>query len=416
MSDGAPTEDSLRDRIEELADRLEDAETEADLDEIEADADELETDIEEASLPEPEPEEDEDEDDVTPPEEELLDELDELRDEIEEQRGPYAEDVVDVIQDAIGTVENEEWLEETRVEVAEATVDVAEDAGDELGTTIETRTGDSPDEHGDAAVETLEATIDAVEAAGLDPDDDAATIAALLELFDEFDDELGGIRTWDDLTVRQKLDRQGFYDVLDHRKDFPPEWDAIKAYEERGEPEPILLAFDLLDSEYMEEHCLEAIERMGPEEAIDEMEALAQRRNEQAISVLGTIASEEPVETLLDHVDSGTLSLRTTAIRALGEIGSGDAVQPIANQLVDDEPEIRSVAARALGLIGDTRAIEPLADALETDGENRVRASAAWALNQIQTEQALEIVAEYEDDRSYLVQTEAEKASGNLAA
>jgi HEAT repeat protein len=414
MSDEEPTEESLRERIDTLADRLEEAETEDDLDEIEADIDELEADIEAADLPMPEPEEDEEEDDVTPPEEELTDDLDDLRDDVDDQRGPYAEDVVDAIEDAISTVESEEWLEETRSEVTETTADAVEQAADELDTDIDVVTIEkTPDgEYVSAAVDMLGSVVDAVEAADLDPDDDAEVIAAMLDWADELEDDLGDIRTWDDLTVREKLDRHGFYDVLDHRKDFPPEWNAIKVYEDRGEPEPILLALDLLGSEFMEEHCLESLDRMGPEEALDDMEPLAQRRNEQAISVLGSIGSEEAVDTVLDHVDSGTLSLRTTAMDALGDIGSEEATQTIANQLVDDDPTIRSTAARALGRIGDTRAIEPLADILEdSEEEARVRASAAWALNQIQTEDALEIVADYEDDESYLVQSEAEKAA-----
>jgi HEAT repeat protein len=63
-------------------------------------------------------------------------------------------------------------------------------------------------------------------------------------------------------------------------------------------------------------------------------------------------------------------------------------------------------------MIGDTRAIEPLGDVLAEDEDDTVRASAAWALNQIGTGRALEAAAAYADDRSYIVQVEAEKAAG----
>jgi len=46
---------------------------------------------------------------------------------------------------------------------------------------------------------------------------------------------------------------------------------------------------------------------------------------------------------------------------------------------------------------------------LADDDSDRVRASAAWALNRIGTQDALEIVADYDDDRAYLVQAEAER-------
>jgi HEAT repeat protein len=77
---------------------------------------------------------------------------------------------------------------------------------------------------------------------------------------------------------------------------------------------------------------------------------------------------------------------------------------------------VRPFAARALGLIGDTRAIDPLADALETDGSDRVRSAAAWALRQIGTRDALEIAAEYTEDRSYMVSREADRAQSTLGA
>jgi len=48
---------------------------------------------------------------------------------------------------------------------------------------------------------------------------------------------------------------------------------------------------------------------------------------------------------------------------------------------------------------------------LENDDE-RVRASAARALNQVGTERALDPLVAYTDDRSYLVQVAAERAPG----
>jgi len=58
----------------------------------------------------------------------------------------------------------------------------------------------------------------------------------------------------------------------------------------------------------------------------------------------------------------------------------------------------------------------PLADVLADDDSDRVRASAAWALNRIGTQDALEIVADYDDDRAYLVQAEAESVDLEPAA
>jgi HEAT repeat protein len=162
----------------------------------------------------------------------------------------------------------------------------------------------------------------------------------------------------------------------------------------------------------MERHCLDVLEKLGPEEALGEMSQRAQRRDKPAIRVLGKIGSDEPVDTLVEYVDADSdPELQKATFRALGEIGSEDATQPIANKLVADNEDTRSRAARALGLVGDTRAISPLADVLGDDDEaDRVRASAAWALNQIGTEGALAELEAYVDDRAFIVQAEAEKA------
>ncbi|AGN02662.1 PBS lyase HEAT domain-containing protein repeat-containing protein [Salinarchaeum sp. Harcht-Bsk1] len=404
MSDEEPTVESLRERLEAIEAELEAAETEDDLDEVESQIESLEADVEEADLPEPEDE------DETPPEEELTDDIESVAGDLEDARGPYAADVVADLEAAVETVESGEWTETGEQQVADAVGSYLDAVSEYVDTP--TLHGDDPE----AAVEALQSVATDVEEADLDPDDDAETIAGLVEATDALAEDLDDAEEWDDLTVRQQLDAQGYYDVLDHRKDFPPEWGALKVYEKRGEAEPILLALDTFDSDFMEEHCMEALERMGPEEALDEMLARAGKRDKQAIRVLGTIGSEEPVETLLDYVDAD-VGLQKVTFQALGKIGSEDAVQPLADQLVSDDAEVRSAAARALGLIGDTRAIDPLGDVLADEEESgSVRASAAWALVQIGTEDALDTASEYVDDREYLVQAEAEKAQDATAA
>jgi hypothetical protein len=402
-SDAETTElstDTLQSRIEALDDDLEAAETESDLDDVEATIEDIAADLEAANLPEPE---DDDEDD---PREELESALDEKRDALEEQRGPYAEDVVEKIEDAKATITDTRWTE---------------DGWDDVVAAVETFTDEAVVKDFDVAgdeeddlVEALDEVIAATETADLDADEDASTIDALLTAAEDLNAALEDAEEWEDLSVREMLDYHGFYDVLDHRKDYPPEWHALKVFEKEGQTDKILVAYDLLDSDFMERHCLEALERMGPEaeEAVDEMLNLANRRDKQAISILGKIGSEEPVETLLEYVDADSdPQLQKVTFRALGEIGSEEATQPLANQLVAENPDTRSRAARALGLVGDTRAIDPLADVLADDEDDTVRASAAWALRQIGTEAALDEVGAYADDRAYLVQAEAEKVA-----
>jgi hypothetical protein len=413
-------------RLDDAADAVDRAETEDDLDRVEATLDEIEADLEDAVFAveiEDEPEEaeedepdeaEEDEDEAEESEEanprdEFEDRLDDLRADVEDQRGPYRQDVTDALDDAVSTIEDSEWTKEGADSVVDAVGKYVERAGDTLEETF-AYDAETP---ADAAM-ALASVKDAVNETPLDPDDDAGTIDALLVAAENLSSDLDDAQVWSDLEVREQLRREGFYDVLDPetRKDFPPEWSAIKLYEKAGEFEPILSAMEKLDSDFMEDNILDSIEHEAPTAAYEPVHALAQRRNKQPVRILGRIADERACDTLADFLGGGDVALEQVSLRALGAIGSEESTEPVAQRLAADDPSIRSAAARALGMIGDTRAIEPLGDVLDEDEDDSVRASAAWALTQIGTQKALETAAKHADDRSYIVQVEAEKAAG----
>ena len=396
--------EDLADRLDEAEQELDAAETEAALDGVEERLDAIESDLEEL----PEPDEDDDADD---PAEELESRLSDLRDDLDSQRGPYAEDIVELLGDAQSTLTDSEWTEdgepdahaavETFLGEIDEYLDRDVDAGDDL----------------DSAADAVGQVADAVGDADLDADADAATIAELLAAAETLEEALEAAEVWDDLTVREQLDAKGFYDILtnENRKDFPAEWNAAKLHAKAGNLELVLYAFDKLGSEFMEEYFLDIFYHLGSdaEPAFEKMHELAQKRNKGPIEVLGKIGDDRACETLHEFIEGdGDPALQKVTLRSLGAIGSAESVQPVANRLATENDEVRSVAARALGLLGDTRAIEPLADTLETDDSDEVRASAAWALRQIGTEDALDEAARYTDDRAYLVQSEAEKAAG----
>ena len=409
----------LRERLDAVEAALEAAETEADLDDVEAD-------LEGVELPEEDDEEEEgdedDEDDGPSPVEELEDRIGDLRDGIEDARGPYGEDVVDAISGARSTLTGTRWTEDGIPEVEAAVSAFLETVGGTLDASFEID-GDAESDASEGSDGVLAAALrsveEAVEDAELDADDDAETIASLLEAVEELEAGLEDAEEWSDLETRDQLSAEGYYNVLGHYKDYPVEWSALKEHEQRGNVDMVLLALNSLQSDFMEEHCLEALERMGriaaTDEAIEEMLGLANRRNHDAIRILGKMRAEGAVDTLVEYVDpDNDAKLQKVTLQALGEIGSQEAVQPIANHLAAGEADVRPVAARALGLIGDTRAIEPLSETLETDDDDTTRAAAAWALRQIATREALEVAAEYDDERSFLLQTEAEKAQATL--
>jgi len=393
-------EDELAEALDALAAALDAAETEADLDEVEAAIDDVADAVESADLPEPE------EEDEEGPRDELEARVDDLRGRLEDERGPYAEDVVEAVEASKTTLTEADWTETGEGEAAEAVETYVAAVDDVLDADL---SGDDADALDDVAA--------AVEAADLDADDDAETIASLLEATDGLESGLDAAEEWSDLTTREQLDAHGFYDVLGHRKDFPPEWSALKEHEKRGDADMVLLALEKLGSDFMEEHCLDALRRMAPEEAVEPMLERADRRDQDAIEILGKIATPEAIDTISEYVETESdPQLQKTTLKALGEIGSDEATQAVADALVMENDGVRSHAARALGMIGDARAISPLSDVLADDDADTVRASAAWALVQIGTEDALEAAAEHADDSSYLVSVEAERAAEALGA
>ncbi len=408
--------EAFESRLEALEEALEAAETEADLDAVEADADGIESDLEAAEFRVPEPEDEEDPED---PAAELGDRLGDARESIEDKRGPYGEDVKSEVDDAAGTIRDTRWTRDGTPAVAEAVASFLETAGEALGeafTAEDAKSGGETDT--DALAEAVESVGTTAADGRLDADEDAETIAALLDAVGDLESGLADAEEWSDLEISEQLTREGFYDRLtsENRKDFPPELGVVRIAEAENDPDRILMAMDALDSDFMEENCLDALRRLGSEEAYEPVSALAKRRDVPAIEVLGKIGDERAVDMLVDFVDSGNPPLQKATLRALGEIGSEEASQPIANVLVDPDPAVRSAAARALGLVGDTRAIEPLSDRLaDAEEADRVRASAAWALVRIGTERALEAVAAHDDDRVYAVQREAKKAANATA-
>jgi len=403
--EGVVSPAALKQRLDGAAETIEAAETEADLDDAEALLEGIEADLADVTAPAGGDETDEEDG----PEAPLRNRLDELRDSIETQRGPYAEEVAEELDSLVQTIQTTEWTEEGLLDVGSAVERYVETVEETLGRSFTVDTGNS-----ETIVTGLSDVSAAIEATELHPDEDEDAIATLLAGAADLDDALEDAQVFGDLEIREQLRRMGFYDVLTprNRVDFPPEWNAVKIYASRGEAEPILTALDKLDSDFMQDNILDALEQFAPPEAVEEIQALAKRRNKQPVRILGRIGDDRACEMLEGFLGGRDIELEKTTLWALGCIGSPESTEPVAQRLAADNPEVRSAAARALGLLGDSRAIDPLVDRLAGDDDNRVRASAAWALNQIGTERALAAVADYADDRSYLVQAEAQKAAG----
>lgn len=415
--DAEPPAVTVESRLDDAEADLAEADAETALDDVESTLADIETALEDAEFPEP------DDEDEADPAAALEDRLESLRTELADKRGPYVEDVAAVVTDAAETLGEPPWTKDGAEAARDAVAAFLEAAGEHVTVgflpdePIEADDGEEPTHSLPGAVETLEEAAGTIADAGLDPDEDEAAIAALLAAAETLGDALEDAEVWSDLSMRDQLEALGFYEVLapENRIDFPPEWSAMKSYGDAGNVGMLLAALEKMgDADFMVEYVFEQLRYLGRDAApaYEELHRRAEKRNTVPIELLGKIADERACETLHEFVDpDAATGLQKTTLRALGEIGSRESTQPVANRLDAEEPDVRSAAARALGLIGDTRAIEPLADALDEDEADEVRASAAWALCQIGTERALDAVAPYADDRSYIVQAEAEKAA-----
>ena len=419
------TIDELAERLDAAADDLDAAEDRGAFEAVAAALDEIEAAAEAAELVD-EPldstdqersdgDEDEDEDkdedgsgDAVPT---VRGRIDELRSELDAARGPDPAAVAETVRASAGRVGDTRWTEsDSGAPAVSAAVErFAGTVGERLDLPGTAPPNLDPD---DGAPDLLRAVADATET--LERVVDADTLTTLDDAVDKLDSALDDAEEWADLTTREQLDANGFYDVLGHYKDFPPEWAALKEHERRGNAEAVVGALDAVGSPFMEEHCLEALGRLKSETAFEPMHERAERRDRAAIRVLGKIGSERAVDTLVEYVDgeSDPQLLRVT-YTALGEIGSPEATPALVSGLGLDEAA-RPQAARALGLVGDTRAVDPLDETVDSHQRDEVRAAAAWALRQIGTRHALERAANHADDRSVLVAHEAERAAAAL--
>jgi FOG: HEAT repeat len=417
----AVTPESVISRLDDVESALDAAETESALDEVETTLATITDDLEASTLPEP----DDDEEDPT---DELETRIDDLESELDIQRGPYASDVIESLEEATTTIEETRWTATGLSTITDAVDETYTNTAETVSSSITVDTspeeidvpaddnGSNSDEEAQLIAQ-LNGCMSTIADEGLDADDDAATIETLIKTAETLTEDLESAEEWDDLEVNEQLMAEGYYDVLGHYKDFPPEWSALKEWEKRGRVDMVLLAKDSLQSEFMQDHCMNALVRMADPAAFDEMHELAQRRDKTAIKALGRMGSgaTDAVETLSEYIDEDSdPGLQKVTFRALGEIGSSNVTQPLANKLIMENDNVRPYAARALGLIGDTRAIQPLGETLRTDESDDVRAAAAWALRQIGTRDALQTAAEHVDERSYLIQHEAKRAADAL--
>jgi hypothetical protein len=401
MTDEAEEETAIAgvEDLTELAATVAAAETEADLDAIAERVAAHRKVLEET-----------DEDDETAPQLETLEEIEEA---IADARGPSPAELADAMTAAAATIEGTRWTDRGEpaviAAVTEAAVAVREVVPDVPVDAPESLTG---------ATEVLSQSATALAAAGFDVDADRETLASIAEAVTMLEEGLEAAEEWDDLQKHEQLMAEGFYDALGHYKDFPPELSAVRVWEQRGRVDMILLAKETLQSEFMQDHCMAALTRLGDPAALEALEPQLQRRDKAAIAAIGHMGPEGAavLETLLEYADTDSDPLlQKVTFEALGMIGDEGATQMLADKLVHGPEAVRPAAARALGLIGDPRAVGPLGTILTDAAAPALRGAAAAALRDIATEGALQTLAEHTEDPAPVVAQHAAAAAAAIA-
>lgn len=109
----------------------------------------------------------------------------------------------------------------------------------------------------------------------------------------------------------------------------------------------------------------------------------ASTREMGALALGFTDDDPRPIAPLIARLRDDAPRVRATAAWALGEIESRDAVRPLIAALADADALVRESAARALGEIEDSAAVPALTDLLKSDRDATVRRAVAWALGEI---------------------------------
>ncbi|MFN7714967.1 MAG: HEAT repeat domain-containing protein, partial [Pseudanabaenaceae cyanobacterium] len=129
----------------------------------------------------------------------------------------------------------------------------------------------------------------------------------------------------------------------------------------------------------------------------------------------GEISEQELFDHLKRDFNACNYWLRLMIIKNLNQIVSEEAIDILIHTLNDPYVDLRFEAAKALGKIGSEKAIDPLICALK-DSHYDVRINAAWALGKIGSEKAVDPLICALKDLDYDVRRNAAEALGKIGS
>lgn len=133
-----------------------------------------------------------------------------------------------------------------------------------------------------------------------------------------------------------------------------------------------------------------------------------------ACKELGNRKAKSAVPDLITLLNDKNANVRSCAAYALGEIGDKRAVDPLVNAIADPNEWVRLQAVEALGKVGDSKIALLLSQFLETEKDDRVKATLIKVVGILGDARMISILVPYLKDRDMRVRANAIEALESL--
>lgn len=192
---------------------------------------------------------------------------------------------------------------------------------------------------------------------------------------------------------------------------------ALGSIGEKSAVEPLLEALSDEDGD-VRQKVARALGRIGDRKAISALDELWKRDSNVVVKAYAASAvirlngSEAALEFLLRQLRSGEdAAARGSAASALGDTASKEAIEPLVRALEDTETNVRICAIQSLGEIGDEKALEALALCLK-DSNSAIRRHAAGSLGLIKDKRVIAVLVQALQDKDDDVRWHAVESLG----
>jgi len=129
---------------------------------------------------------------------------------------------------------------------------------------------------------------------------------------------------------------------------------------------------------------------------------------------LESASGGESLWELIGKLEKGTAAARYTAANKLGKLGDSSAIDPLIDALDDEDDKVRDNVIFALGELGAVKAAPRLIRLLKSDGNDRIRKSAAKALGMMRVADAVDVLITSLNDADFRVRKSAARALGRI--